>query len=162
MKNIESLNGELVDTETGECLGDDCPSNEKTNTDIDLLISELEYFKNIESEAKENRNRVELQLSMIAESISGKGKTRRVAGKERVCKVTFKSYEKWDQDSLLKIKMIFGENVFNKYFRISEYKPNVKEIQKLENTAGDPEAIYHEICKAMTSTKGKPQIEIES
>lgn len=159
--DIESINGELVDVATGEVLGQDCPISEKPETNIDDLISAFEFYKNLENENRERRINIELQLAAIAESISGEGKTRRVAGKERTVKVTFKTTDKWNQEKLEDLRKTQGDDEFFRFFRVTEYKPNTKEIQKLKNTAGEPEKLYHEICKAMMTVGGKPSVEIE-
>jgi hypothetical protein len=160
MKNIESIDNQLIDTETGEILGEDCPYD-ANSIDIDDLIGKLEYYKGIEAKAKAQRVHVEAQLAMIAQSIAGDGKTRRVAGAYRCAKVSFKTYDKWDQTKLESIRLRVGEQSFNQYFKVAEYKPKTKELQKLKNTAGEPEKLYHEFISAMRSEPGKPSVEIE-
>ena len=144
---------EAIDTCTGEI--------REAATDLDAKISELYYLKATEQQIRDQRMALEDELAVIASSIGGEGKTRRVAGKRWVAKVTFKQYEKWQIPQLEELRAQVGDPTFFRYFRIGEYKPNAKELQKLKNTAGEPEALYRAFAKALDITEGKPSVTIE-
>lgn len=131
------------------------------NLDIDSAIERLEYLKDLEAKARTERIDLEVRLAMIAEALPGDAKTRRVAGSSRSVKVIFKTYENWDNRALEIIKDRIGDPVFSRYFRVGNYKPNVRELQKLRYTAGQSEILYHDFMKAMTSSQGKPTVTIE-
>lgn len=129
-------------------------------TDIDMLITQLEILKAEESKIYDQRTSIELQLSHIARSIPTEEKTRRVSGKQRVVKVEFKSTEKWDQKKLSQIKEQIGSESFGLFFR-DKWEPNKVELKKLKSTAGESEKLYFLINSAVTEIQNKPQITIE-
>src|SRR3990167_8044671 len=146
--------GPLLNEKTDELLSD------ASETDIDEMIGNLKTFKEAEGELRSKRIEIETRLAVIALSIQGEGKTRRVAGKEHCVKVTLKTETKWDQKQLGQIRGEIGDSLFFNYFA-EEYKPKNVGLKKLKSSAGEPEKLWHELCKAMTEIQGKPYVEIE-
>jgi hypothetical protein len=145
---------EWVDTQTGELRTEP--------TELDACIARLDALKRAEAEVREQRIALEIDLAKRAEALPGETKTRRVAGVRWAVKVQLRDYEKWDQRTLEQIRERIGVGTFEKYFRVGEYKPNVREMQKLRGTAGEPETLYYEFMGALTRTPGKPQVTIET
>lgn len=145
----------IVNKETGEVV------EQPSETNIDDLIIQWRQLKEKEEKIAEQRSQVEYQLSEMAKSIQGESKTKRVSGKFMTVKVVFNQKTKWDQNKLLSIREKVGEEIFDKYFVISGYKPKTTALKKLSNTAGEPEKLYHEFVNAMEKIDTKPLITVE-
>jgi len=155
MKALED--GTFLNEETGEVISRDMLS--------DIMIEDLTYTNREIAKLRKRKDYLETHLSQYArESISESNKTNtvRVAGEKCVAKVEFKNTVKWDMQKLEELRTNVGDDVFKSFFKIGEYKPILKEIKKVEATAGEAaKELLKQISAAKTEVPARDSVTIE-
>jgi len=98
---------------------------------------------------------------LLAEKTEGNAKTRRVAGRRRLAKVTMPD-DSWDQ-SILREAWNSYPKFRDEYLAISSLRVQSREFKKLVNTAGPPDLTTFRdmLTRANRGPQGVPTISIE-
>lgn len=151
---VTKIDDGYVNNETGEMVSQDDYT--------DGLIEQLAFVSQQLTTLRSIEGSIKMALTEIASAVDTESNTRRVAGRNYVAKVEFKSKSSWDLGKLEFLRSEIGDKVFDNYFKVSEYKPVAKELKKLSSTAGEfAQSLFKSISTAKVTEPTRPSVSIE-